>query len=106
VAFGIPRDLQVSGEEWTDAYRAAVKGRRLDLDLPSRRLGDIVTRSGGAWVDLLPVFRTSYQTDLYFKHDVHWTREGHRLAAETLAPILKERMKHPPRPRAPPPSRQ
>jgi hypothetical protein len=88
VAFGIPRDLQVSPDEWTAAYRASVEGRALDLDLPSRRVAAVVIRSGATWVDLLPAFRRSYRPDLYFAHDPHWTREGHGLAARVLAPAI------------------
>lgn len=92
VAFGIPRDLQVSSDEWTDSYREAVKGRFLDLELPTRRMGEIVKGADGAWVDLLPAFRKGYRPNLYFTHDPHWTPEGHALAAEVLAPFVKARL--------------
>ena len=92
LAFGIPRDLQVSEKEWTEVYRSSVRGRTLDLELPSRRTAEVMARAGVTWVDLLPTFRRLYEPDLYFAHDPHWTSKGHRLAAETLAPTVKKRL--------------
>jgi hypothetical protein len=55
-------------------------------------MGDAVTQAGGTWIDLLPAFRAGYKSGLYFPKDVHWTPEGHRLAAETLSPLLRLRL--------------
>lgn len=40
---------------------------------------------------LLPIFRKNKARPLYFTHDVHWTKEGHRLAAESIYNLLKEK---------------
>lgn len=40
---------------------------------------------------LLPVFRKSKVSPLYFPQDPHWTRNGHRLAAESIYDFLKKR---------------
>jgi len=42
-------------------------------------------------VPLLPVMRGSNVLPLYFTQDVHWTPEGHRLAAETIDAYLSKR---------------
>ena len=42
-------------------------------------------------VPLLPVMRGSKTLPLYFAQDVHWTPEGHRLAAETMGAYLRKR---------------
>jgi hypothetical protein len=94
VAFSVPRDLQVSTAEWNDAYRDAATGTTLDPDLPMRRLGDLVRRGGGEWVDLLPGFRAAYGPDLYFGVDPHWTGKGHRLAARLLGPTVSRVRAH------------
>jgi hypothetical protein len=89
IAVGVPRDLQVSKREWNQTYQRAAKGASLDPELPMRRLGPMVERAGGRFVDLLPGFRASYRSDLYFDLDPHWTSEGHRLAASLLAPAVR-----------------
>lgn len=41
---------------------------------------------------LLPTFRNNSRvTPLYFNRDIHWTKEGHRLAAESIYNFLKEK---------------
>jgi len=40
---------------------------------------------------LLPTFRNSNIRPLYFTHDPHWTKEGHRLAAESIYNFLEEK---------------
>lgn len=94
IAFSVPRDLQVSRLEWNDTYREAAAGAALDPDLPMRRLGELVRRGGGEWVDLLPGFRAGYEPDLYFGIDPHWTAKGHRLAARLLAPAIADGRTH------------
>ena len=42
-------------------------------------------------VPLLPVMRGSKTLPLYFAQDIHWTPEGHRLAAETMGAYLRKR---------------
>ncbi len=40
---------------------------------------------------LLPVLRNSSVRPIYFTRDPHWTREGHRIAAESIFTYLTER---------------
>ncbi|UCG80995.1 MAG: hypothetical protein JSV60_01555 [Desulfobacterales bacterium] len=41
-------------------------------------------------LDLLPAFRRhSLPEKLFFKHDLHWTKAGHRLAAEAILARLQ-----------------
>jgi len=43
---------------------------------------------------LLSIFRNSKVKPLYFTHDPHWTKEGHKLAAESIYNFLKEKGLH------------
>jgi hypothetical protein len=90
LAVGVPRDLQVSRQEWNERYWGAAADAKLDLDLPMTRLGELAERAGGQWVDLLPGFRAAYAPDLYFGLDPHWTRRGHALVATLLTPPIRE----------------
>ena len=47
IAFSVPRDLQVSDQEWNETYRRAASGAALDRGLPVRRLGALVEKAGG-----------------------------------------------------------
>lgn len=43
-------------------------------------------------LSLLPIFRNSNKIrPLYFNHDFHWNKEGHRLAAESIYNFLEEK---------------
>ncbi len=58
-----------------------------DLDRPNRRLADIATRRGFAYLDLRPALQAdlAHGQRLYYQIDGHWTAAGHDLAARTLA---------------------
>jgi hypothetical protein len=88
IALGIPRDLQVSDEEWSAEYLAAIGERKIDRELPTRRFAAAARNAGATWVDVLPVFREYYTQDLYYPRDPHWTAKGHDLAARQLLPAL------------------
>jgi hypothetical protein len=63
-----------------------------DLDAPNRRLNAFLRAEDIPHLDLLPVFRRaaaqSTAPALHFSHDQHWTRAGHRLAAEAIHDFL------------------
>jgi phospholipase/lecithinase/hemolysin len=49
-------------------------------------------REGVPVFDLVPAFRNAFAADgtwYHFRNDKHWTAAGHRLAAETLAALLR-----------------
>ena len=43
-----------------------------------------------SYIDLAPEFRNSSQK-LYFNKDGHWTKEGHRLAAQIIVDRMTEK---------------
>jgi hypothetical protein len=94
----IPRDFQVSPEEWNSA--APPSG--LDLELPTRRMAALLEGTGARVVDLLPDFRRQYSPQLYFKMDPHWAPAGHALAARALLPAVSEALLAGDRPEASP----
>lgn len=58
---------------------------RLKLGLPQEILKLFCQEMGIHLLDLLPAFRRhSRPEELFFKNDLHWTKAGHRLAAEAI----------------------
>jgi lysophospholipase L1-like esterase len=62
-----------------------------DVDQPYRILGRFLTEHGVRVVSPLATFREKrdHGTALYLPQDLHFSREGHRLFAEAVAPMLK-----------------
>jgi len=58
---------------------------------PQDKILDWCSRSGTDCLDLLEVFEGKDYKDLYLAHDLHWTPEGHLLAAETLSRFIADR---------------
>ncbi len=57
-----------------------------DPDRPSRRLGAVCAVLGIPFLDLIPAFRQHPDPpSLYLEHDLHWTAEGHVIAARETA---------------------
>jgi hypothetical protein len=58
------------------------------------RFSDTITEFGKLekipTLPLLPVFRTTKVRPVYFARDSHWTREGHRIAAESIFKYLQK----------------
>ena len=58
------------------------------------KLSDTITEFGKLenipTLPLLPVFRTSKVRPVYFARDSHWTRDGHRIAAESIFKYLQK----------------
>jgi hypothetical protein len=64
---------------------------RLDLDLPQKVLIPFCEDAGIQVLDLLPVFKRRKKTHkLHFNQDLHWTNEGHYLAAEEILSYLRK----------------
>ena len=66
---------------------------------PVKRFLDFCSSRNIPTVDLLPAFDEARKEgrSLFYSWDGHWTPEGHRLAAETLARFFRERGWPPPR---------
>ena len=95
----VPSPWEVYPDRWRDivARTPAMQKATLDLDEPSRKLRQFLTAESIAYLDLGPEFRArqSASPTLYFNPDHHWTAEGPRLAAETIAPRLAAMVKQP-----------
>ncbi len=96
---GIPMRHQVVAASWerVRAYHERVTGRPLtgaDPDAPRRALAEACEGAGLPLLDLAPIFRADPDpARLYFARDQHWTREGHDLAARSVASwLLRERI--------------
>jgi hypothetical protein len=85
IAMGIPRDVQASPREWSQAARRQLERPGVDLQLPTRRLASLVDRAGGDWLDLLPEITRRDSSLLYFEVDPHWRPAGHELVGRLLA---------------------
>ena len=87
-----PWGHQISETEWVPGrYNFVPKGATVS----DRYLDTIGQRSkelGIELIDLFPAFRAyKGSTPLYFKYDMHWTAEGHKLVASELEQYLVER---------------
>lgn len=99
---GVPMRHQVVPASWerVRAYHERVTGRPLtgaDLDAPQRALAEACESARLPLLDLAPIFRADPDSArLYFARDQHWTREGHDLAARSLASwLVRERFTDP-----------
>jgi len=64
---------------------------RLDLGLPQKIIKFFCREMGIPVLDLLPAFKKHGFTEkLFFEHDLHWTRAGHRLAADEILAYLEK----------------
>ena len=96
VIIGAPE--QVYQDEWehTIARNPAMQALNWDLDGPNRRLNAFLAAENIPHLDLLPVFRRAAAQPgtppLHFRHDQHWTIEGHRLAAEAIHDFLVDEL--------------
>ncbi|MEM4235239.1 MAG: GDSL-type esterase/lipase family protein [Candidatus Methanomethylicaceae archaeon] len=87
---------QIYPERWAATLQRypQMDAQEYDLELPNRRITQILEEEGIPCFDLLPVFRAaasqSSDPPLHFRYDGHWTSAGHRLAAETLAPFVAD----------------
>lgn len=89
----IPASLEIDKSEWekrgfghmyTDEFFVKNMGRFSDT------FTEFGSRNGIPTLPLLQVFRHNKSQHLYFDRDPHWTKEGHRLAAETIYNYLEK----------------
>ena len=87
----IPDEYQISPAIASEVLKRSHRSLdEYDLDLPQRRLGEVLSAAGVEYLDLLPVFKSRSATiELYNRRDTHWNYAGNILAAETLAAALK-----------------
>jgi len=88
----IPAPFQTS-EAAFDAWLewAGAKGEGLSRREPQQMVMAWCARSATPCLDLLPVFEPGDRDRLYFPYDMHWTSDGHALAARAVASFLEER---------------
>jgi hypothetical protein len=55
------------------------------------RLAAFAEREGLLLIDILPVMRAHPDERLYYDEDGHWNAAGHRVAAEAIYEVIKER---------------
>jgi lysophospholipase L1-like esterase len=68
---------------------------QFDIDYPTGRLADLVSKLGVPYLDLTPAMRaeaTSSKTPLVYPNDGHFTADGHRVAARELRAFLETRL--------------
>lgn len=89
----IPFCLEIDRKEWdkkglSDIYSEDFFNKNMT------RFSDVFVEFGQSknisTLPLLPAFRNSKTTPLYYSHDPHWTPEGHKLAAESIYRFIKE----------------
>ena len=88
-AFLMPVQAQVHPEDAGDLSRWY--GVSLDEDtlrIPNRLVLEGLAQEGVPCLDLLDPFRGWQDGPLFLKRDMHWTPDGHRLAARELAGFL------------------
>lgn len=85
---------QVYPDDWpaTVAANPALQTVKWDLTAPNRRLARFLSQEGIPHLDLLPLFQQAASRPnaprLHYRHDQHWTKAGHQLAAEAIYQFL------------------
>ena len=90
----IPSKWQVHAEDWA----AFIEENDIDdegdwdLEQPNERLVRIARRHELPVLDLLPKLREAAEDGkrLYYREDVHWTPEGHAVAADALDEYIRQ----------------
>lgn len=88
----MPAEVQIDRALQDAVIRAHQSSReRFDFRRPNRLLAAALTSSGMPVLDLLPAFEQAGRSArLYKPQDTHWNIAGNRLAAETIAPFLRQ----------------
>jgi lysophospholipase L1-like esterase len=90
----IPYKKQINRGRSTFSYAEdwGIPAERLDLDLPQKVVISFCRRNGIPVLDLLPVFKSHNDPKrLFFRSDLHWTKEGHRIAAKEILSFLRQK---------------
>ncbi|NDJ85666.1 MAG: acyltransferase family protein [Chloroflexi bacterium] len=88
----IPAPVQVCDRDELGYYPRNVDlddASRFDLDQPQAMTHDLAAQLGFAYYDLRPVLKAPSECT-YQKYNLHWTTEGHRVAADYLSSVLIE----------------
>ncbi|HWQ20151.1 MAG TPA: SGNH/GDSL hydrolase family protein [Methanotrichaceae archaeon] len=80
---------QVYPDWWQESLESypQMNGQEWDLEKPNSILGRFAEENSITYIDLLPYFK-AYAKDtgprLFLHYDGHWTKEGHRVAADAM----------------------
>lgn len=91
----LPSDLEANERDWQRALRTLrLSPGQVDRALPSRIFGALFARHGVPVRDLAPDFSATLRQGevLFFPHDRHYTKAGHRLIAARSAAFLRDRL--------------
>ncbi len=90
----VPSIVQVYPQQWDSFIKRSLPGpgKRMEMRAPTERLKAMGQKLGLNVIDLLPDLQEAGQNDahLYFPVNMHWTRAGHRVVANTLLKHLAE----------------
>jgi hypothetical protein len=78
--------------QWTLFATPSLKDYAWDVEKPNRLITGFLARRGIATIPLLEVFRSYYRTTKssgFYEWDVHWSANGHELAANAIARDLR-----------------
>jgi hypothetical protein len=78
--------------QWTLFANPSLRIRGWDVDKPNRMITSFLARRGIATIPLLDTFRAYYRTTNtsgFYEWDVHWSANGHELAANAMARDLR-----------------
>src|SRR4030042_173892 len=70
-----------------------MSSERYNYRKPNEILKTFFRKNNMTYIDLLDYYEkmpVEEAETLYYKRDIHWTKEGHRHAAEILAPVIKD----------------
>jgi len=82
VVFYVPARIELSAEEWSKSNIPASYGP----DVVVQRVAQICNAEGIALLEPSQRFREARKNGpLSYAHDIHWTKAGHRLAADLVA---------------------
>jgi hypothetical protein len=85
-----PTKWEIYSDDWESMkQRNGLPSSGWNMDGPRRRLASFASRAGIEWLDLRPAMDAAADGPrLYFHQDIHWTSEGHRVAAAQVARAL------------------
>jgi len=95
LVFYIPNAVEIYLERWQKTkIEYGLDEKRHDYSLARNKLGSICNNLDIFFIDPTETFIEQSQRvkpeELYYKHDNHWNKDGHRLAGNILAAFVKE----------------
>jgi lysophospholipase L1-like esterase len=93
VIMSIPASVQVCERKDLSYYPKNVNindSNIFDLDLPQRLEKEIASKHHFSFYDLRPILKSQAKECVYQPRNMHWTEEGHKIAAQYLAEILSK----------------